>query len=1126
MWFARLPGRQVSEFLGDLGSAFGQGRPWQGIALLLLLACFLFQVSVHAQVQGTRRVLLLTDLGTPASPGFTEIESAIFNGLQKSPYKIEFYTDSLEITSFPDQASEPEFREEFLHKYSGHKPDAIVAAGSASLKFIAELHERFFPDTPVIFCGIVEAPRELPGPDPHFTGVRSEPKPEETLKAALHLLPETKRVVVVGGMGEFDRRWEAIAKKSFRGYEAKLDFTYLTDLPMPKLLEQLKHLPNHTVVYHTSMTQDSEGEHFIDSAQSVPLVIGAANAPVFVMDDVDFRAGAVGGDLVNWANNGRIAADMAVRILNGEKPQDIPIATSQDVYTFDWTAMQRWGLKESKLPPGSIVVNRPISIWELYKRYVLVGVFLILAQMLAILALLWQRARRLMTEAELSRSNEQLRLAVEAGKSVAWDLDIKSGRTIWFGDLRTMFGINSEKFAGQNEDFYRYVHPEDRQRVSEVVTKSMEDHLPSSAEFRILWPNGTIRWVDDRWKHEYASNGEPKRLVGMAVDITERKRAEEALKQSEQKFSTAFQESPLAIAITSMHDYRYVDINETYERLTGWTRDEVIGRSPLDIGLWVDPTLREEFVKRLLIEGAVRNIEVRVRRKDGQIRTTLGSAETIERDGEPCALSVFADVTDLKQAEEAERASENRFRQFFDTLPEYCFMSSTSGEILDANPAACRALGYTREELIGKPLSTIYALESLSKMVDLLEKWKRTGTLRDEEMSIVTKQGQTRAVLLNAGSVKDVRGNLLYSTTVLVDVTDRQQAETALRESEERFRLVANAAPVMIWMSGTDKLCNYFNQPWLKFTGRSVQAELGNGWAEGVHAEDLEGCLKIYGNAFDQREPFEMEYRLRRHDGEYRWVFDHGVPRFNQDGSFAGYIGSCIDVTDRRLAEEALSGMSRKLIEAQEQERTRIARELHDDINQRIALVSVNLERLQRDFSFSTPSAGQRFDELREQLSDLGRDIQALSHHLHSSKLEYLGLATAASSFCKELSEEHGVEVEFRSENIPKHLPWEIALCLYRVLQESLQNALKHSGSKQFQVRLQGTPSEVALNVSDSGVGFDLEEALRGRGLGLTSMKERLKLVHGELFIDAQPGCGAVVRATVPVNFAARAAGA
>ena len=171
----------------------GPGRRWRSgawqastaSAVILLLACFLFQVRVNAQVKGTRRVLLLTDLGTPASPGFTEIEKAVFAGLQKTPYRIEFYDDSLEVTLFPDRASEPGFGEEFLHKYSGHKPDVIVTAGYESLKFIAGAHDPIFADTPVVFCGIIEDPRELPKLDPHFTGVRSEPKPEETQNVAL-----------------------------------------------------------------------------------------------------------------------------------------------------------------------------------------------------------------------------------------------------------------------------------------------------------------------------------------------------------------------------------------------------------------------------------------------------------------------------------------------------------------------------------------------------------------------------------------------------------------------------------------------------------------------------------------------------------------------------------------------------------------------------------------------------------------------------------------------------------------------------------------------------------------------------------------------------------------------------
>ena len=195
--------------------------------------------------------------------------------------------------------------------------------------------------------------------------------------------------------------------------------------------------------------------------------------------------------------------------------------------------------------------------------------------------------------------------------------------------------------------------------------------------------------------------------------------------------------------------------------------------------------------------------------------------------------------------------------------------------------------------------------------------------------------------------------------------TDLKLLTSAMREGEERFRLVANAAPVLIWMSGPDKLCNYFNQPWLEFTGRPIELELGNGWAEGVHPEDLERCLDTSTKAFDGRESFKVEYRLRRHDREYRWLLGTAVPRFNRDGSFAGYIGSCIDITERKRGEEALASVSRRLIEAQEQERTRIARELHDDIVQRLALLAVELEQLHQDLP-NLPEIRSRIGELQQ----------------------------------------------------------------------------------------------------------------------------------------------------------------
>jgi signal transduction histidine kinase len=261
-----------------------------------------------------------------------------------------------------------------------------------------------------------------------------------------------------------------------------------------------------------------------------------------------------------------------------------------------------------------------------------------------------------------------------------------------------------------------------------------------------------------------------------------------------------------------------------------------------------------------------------------------------------------------------------------------------------------------------------------------------------------------------------------------------------------------------------------------------------------------------------------MEYRHRRHDGEYRWLSHLGVPTFTADGSFTGYIGSCLDVTESKLAREALSSISRRLIEAQEQERSWIARELHDDINQRIALLAVHLRTLKQKLTPTETAVGRGLEEVYERASELGTDIQALSHRLHSSKLDYLGLVAAAKSVCKELSDEQDVEIVFQSADVPRDLPKEISLCLFRVLQEALQNAVKHSRARRFEVSVTATLTEIQLTVHDSGIGFDPERAVSDHGLGLTSMKERLKLVGGRLSVESKLAEGTTIHAWVPLT--------
>src|SRR5438270_2031680 len=454
--------------------------------LVMFACCFLFQVIAGAQVKETRRVLILTDLGITASPGFAEVVQALWAGLQKSPYHIELYQESLELTLFPAELHQGWFRKDFIRKYSDRKPDVIITAGPGSLKFVAESNESFLRDSPIVFCAILGQIPDRLRPDMHFTGVLARLRPEETLGAALHLLPSTKHVVVTGGMGEFDQGWEAIAKQTFHNYESKLDFTYLTDLSMPALLERLRNLPKDTIVYHTSITQDASGDHFIDSADAVPLVASAANAPVFVMDDVDLRGGTVGGDLVNWADDARVASEMAVRVLNGEKPQNIPLVTSGDAYVFDWRALRRWGLKESELPPGSRILYRQPTMWDSYKWYIIGATSLLLLETVLIVGLLWQRRRRRKAETELAFTYDGLRLAVETGRAVGWDWDVKKQRDRWFGDLDTMFGIPSDTYSGNASEFRRRVHPDDQELFWSAIDMARQTRKAYVAEFRVM----------------------------------------------------------------------------------------------------------------------------------------------------------------------------------------------------------------------------------------------------------------------------------------------------------------------------------------------------------------------------------------------------------------------------------------------------------------------------------------------------------------------------------------------------------------------------------------------------------------------------------------------------------------
>ena len=432
-----------------------------------------------------------------------------------------------------------------------------------------------------------------------------------------------------------------------------------------------------------------------------------------------------------------------------------------------------------------------------------------------------------------------------------------------------------------------------------------------------------------------------------------------------------------------------------------------------------------------------------------------------------------------------------------------------------------KMLGYSVDELsVPFSLLSIIPKDDWERVAKDAEEKFANGNVSVIECQCKAKDGRLFWTESHLTRVSDETGRLTGVRGVTLDITYRRQAVDDLRESEERFRTMADTAPVMIWISDTDNLCTYVNRRWLEFTGRSLEAELGKGWTVGIHPDDIERCLESHTQPPGGGGPFTIEYRLRRYDGKFRWIYDSGTSRHSPTGKFLGYIGSRIDITESKTLEQALANLSGQLILAREEESARVARELHDDLNQRMALISVQLDHLSQNPS-TADSLRTQLKNVMSQVAEASREIHRMSYDLHPSKLVHLGLVAALYSLREELHQRHSLEVRFTNKDVPFDLSQDISLCLYRIAQECLSNVIRHSGVREAKVELLGTGKEIQLRVSDAGRGFDAESLKTSDGLGFISMRERLRLVGGKISLESRPLQGTTIEAIVPLTRAA-----
>ena len=402
--------------------------------------------------------------------------------------------------------------------------------------------------------------------------------------------------------------------------------------------------------------------------------------------------------------------------------------------------------------------------------------------------------------AQIVKTNEErLALAQEAGEIGTFDWDIQTSKLVWNENLESIYGFSRGSFGGKSEDWQKRVHPDDLSRCEAEITEAITEKRSGwQSEYRMFRADtGEMRWIYAKARFFYDDDGKPMRMLGINMDITDRKVADIARLSSELRFSGIVNSA--MDAIVSVDESQHVVLfNSAAEKMFGYAATEIMGKK-------IDILIPEQY--------------------------RPNHAEHLRAFGETGVTS--------------------------------------------------RAMGR---------LDSIYGR-------------KADGTEFPIEASI---------------SQIKTNGERTY-TVIMRDITERRRAEEALRTSEAKFRNMADTAPVLIWVSGPDKLCNYFNQGWLQFTGRPIEEELGNGWTKGIHPEDLARCLDSFDIAFESRQPIHLEYRLRAANGEYRWIYDTGTPRFSTEGEFLGFIGSCIDITERKRAEESIKKAHAELNELKNQ---------------------------------------------------------------------------------------------------------------------------------------------------------------------------------------------------------------
>ena len=715
----------------------------------------------------------------------------------------------------------------------------------------------------------------------------------------------------------------------------------------------------------------------------------------------------------------------------------------------------------------------------------------------------------------LRESEERLRLAQDAAHVGSWDWDRATDQISGSKEFSEFYELAPGQSVAFSEILHR-VHPEDRAAVRQASKNLSLNPAGTEVEFRVRHADGSTRWHLAKGALFKGAHGRPDRAFGVSIDITERKEAEAKLRANEELLRTFVTHVPVAVAMLD-RDMRYLQVSDCWRQHHSLKSTEVLGRSHYE----VFPNIPERWKKvhqRCLAGETAREDEDFLVREDN---TPMWLRWEIRPWGAgPDGLLFFTE--DISERKRMERQLRLRSDALESALMAFCIISM-DGTFAYANRTCLEMWGYeSLDEIVGKPSRAHIEFEAGQEIVREIERCGRCT----RELVARRKDGSRFYALASVQKSTDETGASIYICTA-IDITSRKRAEEALKQGEATIRtLLETASQAILAVDSAGHIC-LANQMSEMMFGYQREELLGSP-IEMLVPVPLHELHKEHRVAFNTAPPnrligIGMDVQgCRKNGSEFPIEVSLSHIQTN-DGLLA--VSFITDITERKRAETALRNSERQLralagnlLTAQEDERRRIARDLHDDVTQQLAHVSIEIGKLAAAVPDSFKEGQNRLRSLQGRVNNVADEIRHVSHALHPSILEDLGLGAALEVFCEEFARAENIQVFFQGPPEETGLTLGAAAALYRVAQESLRNAAKHAHASQIRVLLGKSVRNIRLIVRDDGIGLPADSGRAHAGLGLVSMKERMRLVKGTLSVVSRQGGGTEVSACVPLE--------